>query len=314
MSSAFSPLLAMAETGPLDELERARADLLRAQVAFGWGPGSDAPTLLFEAAKRLEPLDIDLARQTHLDALCATVYVGPLDSGCDPVEVAQAAVAAVRSGPPRAIDLLLDGLALLITEGYVTAAPALRRALSAFDRDDLSAGEGLGWGWLACYVASSLWEHETQLALATRHVRLARDAGALAVLPHTLAQLVGIHLRNGELATAAALMQEVDAVVEATGSEPSLHLALSLAAFQGREAWSRSDLFARRTSSSRACARTSGVGSTSSAPPRGCWCIPTRCVTGSGASRSGPERACASRWSRSRSGGRSSGRRCGRRS
>jgi hypothetical protein len=160
MSSAFSPLLAMAETGPLDELERARADLLRAQVAFGWGPGSDAPTLLFEAAKRLEPLDIDLARQTHLDALCATVYVGPLDSGCDPVEVAQAAVAAVRSGPPRAIDLLLDGLALLITEGYATAAPALRRALSAFDRDDLSAGEGLGWGRLACYVASSLWEHE----------------------------------------------------------------------------------------------------------------------------------------------------------
>ena len=231
-------LLAMAETEPLDELERARADLLRAQVAFGWGPGSDAPTLLFEAAERLEPLDLDLARQTYLDALCATVYVGPLDSGCDPVEVAQAALAAVRSGPPRAIDLLLDGLALLITEGYATAAPALRRALSAFDRDDLSAGEGLGWGWLACYLASSLWEHETQFALATRYVRLARDA-ALAVLPHTLSQLVGIHLRNGELATAAALMQEVDAAVEATRSEPSLHLALSLAALQGREAEAR---------------------------------------------------------------------------
>jgi DNA-binding CsgD family transcriptional regulator len=212
-------LLAMADTGPLDELERARADLLRAQVAFGAAAGSDAPTLLFEAAKQLEPLDIDLARQTYLDALCAIVYVGALDSGCDPLEVAQAALLAVRPGPPRAIDLLLDGLALLITEGHAAAVPALRLALSGFDRDDLSAGDGL--------------------ALATRHVQMARDAGALAVLPHTLAQLVGIHLRNGELATAAALMQEVDAAVEATRSEPSLHLALSLAAFQGREAEAR---------------------------------------------------------------------------
>jgi DNA-binding CsgD family transcriptional regulator len=228
-------LLAAAEAGPLDELQQARAGLLRAQSAFTSGRFSDAPRLLLEAAKQLGPLDIDLARETYLDVLCALVYVGPVGEDCDLFEVAQAALAAASPGPARAIDLLLDGLALRITAGYAAAAPAIRRALRAFDRDDLSAGEGLGWGWLACYIASTLWEHEIQYALATRHVQMARNAGALVMLPHTLAQLVGIHMRDGEFATAAALMQEVDAGMEATGSGPALHLALSLAAFRGRE-------------------------------------------------------------------------------
>ncbi len=232
-------LLATAEAGRLDDLARARVQLLRAQVAFGSGTGSDAPTLLYDAARRLEPLDLDLARATYLEALCAAVYIGPLDSTCDSAEVARAALAAARSGPPRPLDLLLDGVALLITKGYASAAPALRRALSAFDSQDLSAVEGLGWGWLASYIASALWEHETQLALATRQVQMARAAGALTALPHTLAQLVGIHMRDGELAAAAALMHEIDTAVEATGSEPSLHLHLALAAYEGREADAR---------------------------------------------------------------------------
>ena len=226
-------LLATAAAGPLDDLQRARAELLRAQVAFAAGTGSDAPQLLFEAGKRLEPLDVDLARDTYLDALCAMVYLGPLDSGCDVTAVARAALAAERPGPPRPTDLLLDGVALQILEGYAAAVPALRRALCAFNSDDLTVDEGLGRGWLACYVASSLWDHEIELSLAVRHVQAARDTGALAVLPYTLMHLVGIHIRNGELATAAALLEEVDAGIEATRGEPSLHLALAMAAFQG---------------------------------------------------------------------------------
>jgi DNA-binding CsgD family transcriptional regulator len=238
-------LLAMAQSGPLDELQQARAGLLRAQIAFAVTRGSDAPSLLLKAAKRLEPLDIDLARETYLDVLFAAAYVGPLDSGCDPLEVAYAALAATRPGPPRPIDLLLDGLALRITEGYATSAPAIRRALNAFNSDDLSARQGLGWGWLASYIASTLWEHEIQYALAARHVQLARDTGALVMLPHMLAQLVGIHLREGELATAAALVQEAEAGIEATGGLPYPDLAVSLAAFQGREANARALIQAR---------------------------------------------------------------------
>src|SRR5580700_11104492 len=55
-------LLAMAEAEPPDELQSARADWLRGQIASASGLGGDAPSLLLKAARRLEPLDLDLAR------------------------------------------------------------------------------------------------------------------------------------------------------------------------------------------------------------------------------------------------------------
>ena len=58
----------MAEAGPLSELQHARVDLLRAQLAFATSRGSDAAPLLLKAAKRLEPIDAGLARATYLDA------------------------------------------------------------------------------------------------------------------------------------------------------------------------------------------------------------------------------------------------------
>ena len=52
-----SDLLAAAELGPVDELQRARLERLRAQIAFASRRGRDAPPLLLEAARRLDPLD-----------------------------------------------------------------------------------------------------------------------------------------------------------------------------------------------------------------------------------------------------------------
>jgi DNA-binding CsgD family transcriptional regulator len=232
-SEAALRAVAVAESGQLDPLGRARADLLRARVAFGSG-AHDAPRRLYEAAMRLETLDIDLARETYLDALGATVYLGA-GEGCDPVQVGRAALAAHRAGAPRPIDLLLDGVALQLTEGYSAAAKTLRRALTAFASEEIPPDVGLSWGWLASHVASSLWEHEIQLALARRHVRLAQEGGLLAVLPHALAQLIGIHLREGELEAASVLMRQVDAAVDATRCEPLLQVEMVMAAYRGRE-------------------------------------------------------------------------------
>jgi hypothetical protein len=55
-------LLAMAEFGRLDELQRAQLMRLRAQMAFAERRGSDAPRLLLDAAQALAPLDRELAR------------------------------------------------------------------------------------------------------------------------------------------------------------------------------------------------------------------------------------------------------------
>jgi DNA-binding CsgD family transcriptional regulator len=229
-------LLATARAGPLDEAQLARADLVQAQIAFAVNRGRDAPPLLLTAAKRLEPLDIGLARETYLEALQAAMFVGRLASGGGRLEVAEAArMAPTSSQPPRAADLLLDGLALLATEGYAAATPMLRRALSAFRSGDISAEQGLRWLWLACVAAIGLWDDETWELLATRHVQLARDAGALAVLPIALISRIAVHLIAGELAAAASLIEETEAVTEATGSQLAPYGALGLAAWQGRE-------------------------------------------------------------------------------
>jgi hypothetical protein len=143
-------LLTGAEVGPLDEFASARADLLRGQIAFASGLGSDAPPLLLKAAKRLEPLDLDLARETYLDAWHAAIFVGHLAGAGDLAEVSRGARALPPpTHPPRPADLLLDGLALLVTDGPTTAAPVLRQATSAFASPDMTAEEVLRWGWMA---------------------------------------------------------------------------------------------------------------------------------------------------------------------
>jgi DNA-binding CsgD family transcriptional regulator len=229
-------LLATAQAGPLDELQRARADLLGAQIAFVVSRGRDAPPLLLEAAQLLEPLDITLARETYLDALWAAIFVGPLAEGGGVLEVAEAARAVSPAPePPRVADLFLDGLALLISEGPAAGAPMLKRALSDFGGDDISREERLRWSWLACHVARFMWCDESCEVLTTRHLQLSRDAGALTVLHVALNQRVGTHLQAGELPTAASLLEEAEAVAEVTGSQLAPYGALALAAWRGRE-------------------------------------------------------------------------------
>jgi DNA-binding CsgD family transcriptional regulator len=231
-------LLSVAESGPLDELQRAQVDLLRAQIAFVVSRGRDAPALLLKAAKRLEPLDVRLARDTYLDAWwAALMFVDRRAGDGGVVEVAKAARTAPSTPePPRAADLLLDGLAVLGTEGHVAAAPNLKRAVSAFRGDDISRDEGLRWLWFACHIALDLWDDESWEALCTHHVQLSRDAGALTVLLLGLNQRIGLHEHAGELAAAASLSEEARAVAEATGSLFAPYPAIVVAARRGREA------------------------------------------------------------------------------
>src|SRR5919197_419350 len=77
-SDAALELLATAELAPLDELQRARLERLRAEIVFARTRGSDAPALLLGAARRLEPLDAAMARETHLEATAAAMYAGRL--------------------------------------------------------------------------------------------------------------------------------------------------------------------------------------------------------------------------------------------
>jgi len=236
--NAAHELLAAAEIGPLDELQRARMARLRAHIVFARSRGSDAPPLLLDAAKRLEALDAGLARETYLEALGAAVFAGRLGGRCGVREVAEAARAAPSGPQPRRpIDLLLDGVAMRFTEGYGAGVPALRRALQEFRREELrSEDDTLRWLWLAWLLAGDLWDDEAWHELATRAVRLAREAGALTVLPVDLEYRAAVHLHAGEFAAASALIEEADAITAATGNAPLKYVSLFLAAWRGEEA------------------------------------------------------------------------------
>ncbi|HEX6583821.1 MAG TPA: AAA family ATPase [Thermoleophilaceae bacterium] len=236
-SDAALELLATAELAPLDELQRARLERLRAEIAFARTRGGDAPALLLHAARRLEPLDAALARETHLEAIAAAMFAGRLGNKPDVREVAEAAqVAPAAAQPPRAIDLLLDGLATRFTEGYSAGVPPLRGALDAFrDVEELTARD-VRWLWLACRLAQDLWDDELWHVLATRGVRVARDTGALNLLPNMANYLAALNVHSGAFATAAALIDEVHALTEATGLPPLQYSAAMLAAARGDQA------------------------------------------------------------------------------
>jgi len=147
-------LLATAEAGPLDRWQRAQADLLRGRIAFLSGRIVDAPLLLLKAARQFGSLDLEMARETYLDTLGAALYAGRLAVGGSVREVAEAARwAPAAPEPARGPDLMLDGLALLIIEGYAAGMPGLKRALQAFRSRHISDAEGMRWLWLVCHVA-----------------------------------------------------------------------------------------------------------------------------------------------------------------
>src|SRR5271155_536238 len=83
----------------------------------------------------------------------------------------------------RAADLLLHGLALLMTDGHAAGTPVLREALIGFRSDELSTEEGLRWLWLAGRAAAYIWDYDSWDVLTARQIWLSRELGALTVLP-----------------------------------------------------------------------------------------------------------------------------------
>jgi DNA-binding CsgD family transcriptional regulator len=230
-------LLPVAEAGSPDELQQAHAELLRAQIAFSSNIGSDAPPLLLSAARRLERFDVDLARETYLDAWGAAWFAGSLATAGGLLEVSRAARSAPPSRhPSEPFDLLLDGLALLITEGRAAAALALRRASSAFAAAEIPAENSFRWTALPPIPSYVLWDDESWYAINARQLGLAREAGALARVPMGLITGAVIDAWSGEFAKAAEATAEADAIVEATGTSLAPYAAMLLVALQGREA------------------------------------------------------------------------------
>ena len=233
-ADAAVELLATAELAPLGELQRARLERLHAEITFQRTRGSAAPRLLLDAARRLEPLDAAMARETHLEAMTAAMFAGRLGRTSDAREIAAAAQAAPAAPqPPRAIDLLLDGLATRFNEGYPAGVPPLRKALEAFRYADGLTAADIRWLMLASRLALDVWDEELWNVLATRGVRLARDTGTLLALPGMANFLAAFNVHAGAFDDAAVLIDEIDAITHAIGIPPLKYAAGLLAAWRG---------------------------------------------------------------------------------
>jgi DNA-binding NarL/FixJ family response regulator len=232
-------LLVLAEAATPDELQMAHVELLRGQIAFASSLGTTAPPLLLKAAQRLERIDPELARETYLDAWGAALFAGRLASAGSLVEVSRAARSAPRpTRPVRPSDLLLDGLATFVTEGPAAAAPMLRRATAAFadeGSDEASpAHENFRWGWMTTIPPNILWDEDSWHAISARHLKEARNTGALARLPIDLADWGIFCAWCGDFGAAAVAIAEADAITKATGSHLAPYAQLLLAALRGQ--------------------------------------------------------------------------------
>ena len=235
-------LLAVAAAGPLEPLQRARLALLQAQIAFFVARHRDVSGMLLEAAATLAPLDPALSREAYLGALDAAVLTGGLVDTRSLPDVAEAARAAPPpSGPPEPVDLLLDGLVTTYTQGFLTGAPALRQAVTAFVAQDPDAEAGGNYRdarycRAAAATALAMFDDDALHLLAGRAVRLAREAGALGTVSAALVLQVPLLTLSGELAQAAELSAEQTEIMRLIGAPPLRRLELLLAAWKGDEA------------------------------------------------------------------------------
>ena len=232
-------LLALAGAGPLDALELAHAELLRATITLTVDRSPEALALFLRAARRLEPVDPALTRTAYLDALSAVMFRGgPARSG-GVREIAEAVLTAgwgeTDEKSLRESDLLLDGLAMMITQGNAPAVQTLKRGLSAFRAQPRPDEDTLHWLWLACYAARALGDDASWEDLTNRQVQLARDLGALAVLPIALCERFSVELFTGGL-NAAAVVTEIEAVIDAPGSDLAPQGTMTLSSWRGHEA------------------------------------------------------------------------------
>jgi DNA-binding CsgD family transcriptional regulator/tetratricopeptide (TPR) repeat protein len=235
-------LLVAVEAGPPDVLRTAEVEHLRGQIALVQLRIGDAVALLLSAARRLEPIDPSSAREKYLDALTAAAWAGDSALPGGRQEVAQAARAAPPSpDPPRPADVVLNGFALRMTEGYEAAAKTLTRGVelaleSEVGDDPVGRARWLVAASAGATAALELWDAESAYSLAARQLRLARNTGTIVHVQLALRFLAWIELAFGELSAAALLLEEDHLIAEATRNPSFPNLELTLAAWRGQEA------------------------------------------------------------------------------
>jgi DNA-binding CsgD family transcriptional regulator len=224
-------LLVQAEMGPLTELDQATVALLRGQMAFTTHRGGESPSLLLSAASRLQELDVDLARDTYLQALIATAHAGRFGDEDVRLQICREAQAfSLKPSTPVSRKLLLRGFATWMADGYVAGAAILKEAVRQYRNESTDPGS---YGWAFNVMAMHLCDDDAWYTLVVDEVASAREHGLLSWLPLGLDSLAEFSVHAGELNTAEALLIEANRIDPIITAGTSLHIALLLDAWRG---------------------------------------------------------------------------------
>jgi DNA-binding CsgD family transcriptional regulator len=226
-----------------DPLQRATALRLQGALRYALGEAQAAVSILMQAARALEPLDAHLSRATLLQALAAARATGRFAASGETeadIAVVARAMRPPAGGAPTTAEELLDGYVALFLDGYESAAPLLRRALSALRADESASEEILLWVAIGCWVAGSVGDDEALHALAGRLVDQAREQGALVQLSNGLLFLAMSELLAGSLTSARAYFWERAEILAALGIEVDVGRVV-VPAWAGRESEARAE-------------------------------------------------------------------------
>jgi DNA-binding CsgD family transcriptional regulator len=220
-------LLAAAELGRLDPLQRATTARLRAMATHVVNPGLGAVEPLLAAAGSLRDLDPAAARRTSLVALGAAVSTGRNDH--DGLRRAAEVVGDMASGDDAA-GTIVHGLVTWAVRGPVAAIAPLEQALRSFtDSKDLPLL------WFAANVAMELGDLRALQDITDRAVRFARSTGTLSILPSALTYQAAAVGYAGSFSQAEDLLTEAAAAEQATGLATYRATKAMVAAHQGRK-------------------------------------------------------------------------------
>jgi DNA-binding CsgD family transcriptional regulator len=215
---AAETLLSTLNTTRLGDLPGAQAERLHAEIFLAQCAAdqeTEALLRLLAAAEQLRRLDPAAAHTAHLEALRRALLLSTPEA-LETVLGALSASPASESG--AIVALVLRGASQMLTAGYPAGTELLRTAMiSLRDLPQLEEADLplLDWGYS---IAKSFWDFVSWEVLACRFVRIARDSGALLMLPRALACRAEAKAVAGDFPAAAAALAEGAAVAEATGA------------------------------------------------------------------------------------------------
>jgi DNA-binding CsgD family transcriptional regulator len=221
-----------------DPLLRAQALRLDGALRAFTVPG-EIPMVLLTAARALRSLDAQLARDSLLEALAATLVSAQLTRSTSQLEIAREALAAAPGTDPEESigDLMLEGFGIRIATGFAEGVPILRHAIEMLSAGDVESAGFERWVVLGSSAAADMWDCDGYREMAGRFERIERDRGNLDALSITLGSRAHCEMWAGRFSLAEAIHTEASSIAVALGADGGIWelLKTELSAWQGRE-------------------------------------------------------------------------------